>query len=190
MLNTTIFVMTSLSLISGLMLGRLDQMGSAVLQTGRQVIDLCAVLLGNMALWGGLMGIAQKSGLTDRIARFMRPLVRLLFPDAGRDGVLANILSLSMMANFLGLGAAATPLGLKAMKLMKDKSQSDTADNDMATLVILNTASFQLLPTTAAVLRQNAGSAAPMEILLPVWAATAVSLTVALLLCRILQRVM
>ena len=182
--------MAGLSLVSGFMLGTFDQMGSAVLQTGSQVTSLCVVLLGNMALWGGLLNVAQKSGLTDTVSRLMTPAVKFLFPAVKQGSKLFHTLCMSIMANLLGLGAAATPLGLQAMQLLKGQSTSDTATDDMATLVILNTASFQILPTTAAVLRQKAGSSTPMDILFPVWAATGVSLAAALLLNRLLRRKM
>ena len=188
MLNGVLGVMLLLSAVSSAMLGRFEQTAAAILQTGTQVANLCIVLLGSMALWGGLLQVAQDSGITKKISALLRPVIGFLFAGVKKGSLLFDTLCMSITANLIGLGAAATPMGLRAMQLMKQQNPTDTADNNMVTLVVLNTASFQILPTTAAVLRQAAGSKTPMDILLPVCFATALSLSAALFLCRLLGK--
>ena len=188
MLNGVLGSMLLLSSVSAIALSRFEQTATAILQTGAQVAQLCIVLLGNMALWSGLLQVAQDSGITKKISALLQPVIGLLFTGVKKGSLLFDTLCMSITANLIGLGAAATPLGLKAMDLMKQQNPTDTADNNMVTLVVLNTASFQILPTTAAVMRQAAGSTSPMDILLPVWLATAMSLGAALIMCRLLGK--
>ena len=107
-----------------------------------------------MCLWGGLLRVAEKGGLTQMISRLLAPLMRLLFPGLSPTGPACRAILMNMAANFLGLGNAATPFGLKAMEeLQKDNPHPDSATRHMVTFVVLNTASIQLLPTTVATLR-------------------------------------
>ena len=188
MLNGVLGSMLLLSAVSTLTLNRFEQTASAILQTGTQVANLCIVLLGSMALWGGLLQVAQDSGITKKISDLLQPVIAFLFTGVKKGSLLFDTLCMSITANLIGLGAAATPMGLQAMQLMKQQNPTDTADNNMVTLVVLNTASFQILPTTAAVMRQAAGSKSPMDILVPVWVASVLSLGAALIMCRLLGK--
>lgn len=188
MLNAVIGTMVALSLVSGAVLGRMDQIGNAILQTGSQVANLCLVLLGSMCLWGGLLAIATKSGLTKKMASVLYPVVSFLFPGLKKGEEASQVISLGIIANLIGLGAAATPLGLRAMQLLHQKSGGDVASNHMVTLVVLNTASIQIIPTTTAALRQASGCATPLDILIPVWIASVASVSVALILSKVLRR--
>ena len=145
------------------------------------------VLLG-ATVSGGLMEIARRCRLTEALARLLHPLTRWLFPTVPQGSPAMQAICMNLSANLLGLGNAATPLGLAAMReLQKLNPHKDSASNAMVTFVAMNTASLQLIPTTCAVLRQQAGSAAPMEILPAVWLTGLSSLAVVLLLDRLLR---
>lgn len=125
------------------------------------------------------MKIAQKSGLTQALGKALSPLTKRLFKGLDLQGEAMQAVCMNMIANFLGLGNAATPLGIKAICAMKKEENAKSATNNMVTFVVLNTASFQLIPTTVALLRMNNGAAAPFDILPAVWIASAASVTVA-----------
>lgn len=140
-----------------------------------------------MCLWGGMMRIAEKGGLTELLSKALSPLMRLLFPKLKPDGPACRAILMNMAANFLGLGNAATPFGLKAMnELEKENPIPGTASNSMVVFVVLNTASIQLIPTTVATLRLQYGSAQPMRILPAVWAASFLTALAAVLMAKLL----
>lgn len=133
------------------------------------------------------MRIAEESKLTDRLSSLFRPVMRLLFRDLPAGSKAAKAIVMNLTANLLGLGNAATPLGIAAMKeLEKISPQKGAASNNMAMLVVLNTASLQLIPTTTAALRLANGSAAPMEILPAVWLSSAVSVLAGIVTAKLL----
>lgn len=175
------------SIFAGAATGRLEQVTNALLAGGGDAIKLSLTLGGAMCLWGGLMRIAEKGGLTDLLARMMSPLMRLLFPSLDPRGPACRAMLMNMAANLLGLGNAATPLGIKAMsELEKANPEPGTASNHMVVFVVLNTASIQLLPTTVATLRLQYGAAAPLDILPAVWMTSFASAAVAVVLAKLL----
>ena len=184
-----IAAMALLAVISGAFSGRMDAVNNAALEEGNRAITTVLVLAGSICLWSGLMEVAQAAGVTRWIARLMGPVVRWLFPGLKEDPDTLGVISLNMTANLLGLGNAATPLGLDAMERLRLRSGEDgTASDEMITLVVMNTCSIQLIPSTVAALRLAAGSTDAMGILLPVLAASAASLAVAVGLSNFLSR--
>ncbi|MBR6708446.1 MAG: spore maturation protein A [Clostridia bacterium] len=168
----------------GVICGRGEAMGNAVLDGAGAAVELTLSLCGMMCLWCGIMRVLQEAGAISHLSRFCRPLLGLFFPHAVRTGVALEEISLNISANLLGLGNAATPLALRAMQVMQaDNPTPDVATDDMVTLTVLNTASVSLLPTTVLALRRAAGSASPYAILVPVWICSAVSALFGLLLC-------
>lgn len=158
-------------------------LSAAALQGCGDAVQLVISLAGMLCLWCGVMNIAAKAGLTEALARLFRPLTRRLFPALDPAGDAMQAICMNLSANLLGLGNAATPFGLAAMHaLQKQNPAPDTATDEMLLFVVLNTASLQLLPTTCAALRQQAGSAAPMEILPAVWLTSLGTISVGLLL--------
>lgn len=154
-----------------------------------EAVQLAISLTGTICLWSGVMRVADRSGITDALSRAFRPLNRFLFRELDPEGAAARAISMNMAANLLGLGNAATPLGLAAMReLEKVNRHPGIASQAMVTFVVLNTASLQLLPTTNAYLRLAAGSNEPMEILPAVWLASAVSILVGVTMTRLLRR--
>lgn len=180
--------MILLSVISGIFTGRMSELSAASLNGCKQAVELTITITGSLALWSGVMAVAEKSGLTTLLAQAMSPLTRgVLFRGLPRDSKALEAISMNLTANLMGLGNAATPLGLAAMKeLEKEGGGSRRATNHMITFVALNTASMQLIPTTTAFLRLQAGSRNPMEILVPVWISSVASVTVAVTLAKLL----
>ena len=175
------------ALAAGAVNGRLGEVTNALLSGGGEAIKLSLTLGGAMCLWGGMMRIAEKGGLTELLSKALSPLMRLLFPKLKPDGPACRAILMNMAANFLGLGNAATPFGLKAMnELEKENPIPGTASNSMVVFVVLNTASIQLSPTTVATLRLQYGSAQPMRILPAVWAASFLTALAAVLMAKLL----
>ena len=188
MMNAVLVGMLTFSVVSAAFGGNMEALSAAALSGCGEAVTLVISLTGMLCLWCGLMKIAQQCRLTEAVARLFRPLTRLLFPELPAGSPALQAICMNLSANLLGLGNAATPLGLAAMQeLQKLNRQKDTASNAMVTFVVLNTASLQLIPTTCAVLRQQAGSAAPMEILPAVWLSSVASAAAALTLARLLR---
>lgn len=177
-----------IAIISGAATGRLEQVTNAFLSGGGQAISLSLTLGGAMCLWGGIMRIADKQGLTVLLARIMTPLMRFLFPGLDPTGPACRAILMNMAANFLGLGNAATPLGIKAMnELSRVNPSPEFASGHMVTFVVLNTASIQFLPATVATLRLKYGASEPFNILPAVWLTSLGSAAVAVSLARLLN---
>lgn len=159
--------------------------GAAALDGARAAARFCIEVGALICLWSGVMEILRRSGLMRLLSRGLLPLLRRLFPRAARDGETMDALSANVAANLLGLGNAATPMGIRAAEGMARLGGRDTASDELCTLVVLNTASIQLLPTTVAAVRAAAGSQAPFDILPAVWISSAVSVTVGLLAAKL-----
>ena len=169
-------------------LGRMGEVSSAMLTQCQKAVELALSLMGSFCMWGGLMAVAEKAGLTQLLASAFSPILSRLFRELKPGGEAMRAITLNLSANLLGLGNAATPLGIAAMKAMqKEQRSGDTATDGMALFVVMNTASLQLIPTSTAVLRAAAGSAAPLDILPAVWAASAVSLAVGIAAARMME---
>ena len=174
-----------LSVTLALLTGRADQAGAAVLTGAGEAVELCLRLAGSLCLWSGVMELLERCGLARRLAGLLRPLLRRLFPAASRDAAAADALTENLTANLLGLGNAATPAGIRAARAM---AQMGTAARDELCLIVLNTASLQLLPTTIASLRAAAGAVAAFDILPAVWISSLCSLAAGLGAAALLRR--
>ena len=152
-----------------------------------QATELCVAMAGPLALWAGLGKLMDRVGLTALLARFLSPILGRLFPQSRTDSELAGHLSANVTANLLGLGNAATPMGLEAARLMSRKTPGVAGDS-LCMLVVCNTASIQLLPTTVASVRAAAGCETPFDILPAVWLASAISLAVGITAAKLLSK--
>ncbi|MGE5652804.1 MAG: nucleoside recognition domain-containing protein [Bacillota bacterium] len=160
----------------------------AILDSSQTAVDLALGMIGVMTFWLGLMKLAEVSGLTALVGRWLRPLLRLLFPSVPKGHPALGAIVMNFSANLLGLGNAATPMGIKAMEELQTLNQEpDTATDAMCTLLVLNTACITLVPTTVISLRAASGSANPAAIIGPTILATGVSLVVALIVDRLLR---
>ena len=175
--------MVLLSVLIGMLNGRMDAVAQAALKGAENAVILSITLLGVICLWNGLMKIAEHAGLTRLVARLFLPLTKRLFPDLPENGAGMQAVCMNMTANLLGLGNAATPLGLRAMKEMAAVSPlKKTATNSMAMFVVINTAALQLIPTTTAAIRLRFGSKNPFDILPCTWVSSLVSLLVGVII--------
>ena len=179
--------MVILSLFCGLYTGNLDDVASAALNGAQSAVELSFSMAGVLCLWSGVMEVLNACGLSQKIAGCFHPLLHRLLPQASQDSETLAAVSANVSANLLGLGNAATPLGIQAARRMA-RGCSGTASDELCLLVVLNTASIQLLPTTVASIRSAYGSAAPFDILPAVWVSSLASVTVGLLTARFLSR--
>ena len=180
--------MVLLSLLFGLVNGRLDDVAAAALEGAGSAIQLSLSMAGVLCLWSGVMEVMKVCGLSDGLARAFRPLLRRLLPNASRDTETLAAISANVYANLLGLGNAATPLGIRAACRMA-RGCGGIASDELCLLVVLNTASIQLLPATVASVRSAAGCRTPFDILPAVWLASVLSVSAGLLMARLLAAV-
>lgn len=153
--------------------GNLEALNSAIFESTNNAINLSISLLGTMCLWNGIMQIANKTALVDKLCYVLKPIINILFPEIKENKQIKKEISMNMIANILGLGNAATPLGLKAMQSMqKENPKKDTLTNSMMTFIVINTASIQIIPTTVIAIRNSLESSNPSVIVFPVWIAT------------------
>ena len=178
-----------ISVIFSLLTGEIESTGTASLSGSKAAIDFILSTGGLLCLWSGVLEIMRRSGITDALAAALRPVLRRLFPRASRDGETLRALSANVSANLLGLGNAATPMGIKAAKGMAGQSRPGTAGAELCLLVVINTASIQLLPTTVAAVRAANGAAAPFDILPAVWLSSAGSVAAGIIAAKLLGRI-
>ena len=188
MLNVVWVFMVIISSLFIIINGSVDF--TTVLQNGvDSAVELSISLVGIMAFWGGFMEIAEQSGITEIFSKILSPIIRPIFPELKNDKNSCRAISMNITANLLGLGNAATPLGVEAMQRMNEHNPNRSiATDSMATFVVINTASVQLVPVTTAALRAKYGSLEPMSILPAVLAASIASLIVGLIVDRALRR--
>lgn len=179
--------MVIFSLVFALFTGNLDAVSAAALEGAGSAVRLGISMAGVLCLWSGVMEVMNACGLSAGLARAFRPLLRRLLPNASRDGETLAAVSANVSANLLGLGNAATPLGIRAARRMA-RGCGGTASDELCRLVVLNTASIQLIPATIASVRSAAGCAAPFDILPAVWLASVLSVAAGLSAAWLLSR--
>ena len=177
--------MVLLSLVFGAASGRLDAVAAAALEGAQAAIQLSISMAGVLCLWSGVMEGMNVCGLSAGLARAFRPILRRLLPDACRDTETLAAVSANVSANLLGLGNAATPLGIRAACRMA-RGCGGVASDELCLLVVLNTASIQLIPATVASVRSAAGCRTPFDILPAVWLASVLSVSAGLLMAQLL----
>ena len=180
--------MAAVSLIFAAWNGTMDAVGAAALEGAGAAVQLCIAMAGVLCLWSGVMEIMSRCGLSGKLAALLRPALRRLLPRASRDPETLAAVSANVSANLLGLGNAATPLGIQAARRMA-RGCSGTASDELCLLVVLNTASIQLLPATIASVRSASGAQSPFDILPAVWLASALSVVVGVLTAKFLAAV-
>ena len=179
--------MVGAAILCGLATGNGPAVARGALDGAAAGVELCLSMMGVLCLWMGVMEVMERSGLARGLSRVLRPAIRGLYSDFARDSRVMDAVSANLSANLLGLGNAATPLGLEAARLMAERTPGVASDG-LCMLVVCNTASFQLIPTTVASLRSAAGSANPFDILPAVWLASAVSIAVGVTAAKLFSR--
>ena len=164
------------ALLCGLATGNGPAVAAAAMEGAAAAVELCLSMAGVLCLWMGVMEVMKRSGLSQALTRLLRPVLKRLYPEFARDRAVMDSIAANVSANLLGLGNAATPLGIQAARRMSLRTPG-TASDGLCLLVVCNTASIQLIPTTVASVRMAAGSSAPFDILPAVWLASALSVT-------------
>lgn len=173
MLNILWPVFIVISFIYAVIIGKTQELSNSIIESTSSAVQLSISLLGTMCFWTGIMKIAQETSIISRLTKRLKPVINFLFPEMKKNEKAKQEISMNVIANILGLGNAATPLGLKAMKTMQeDNKNKDTVSNSMAMFIVINTASMQLIPTTVIAIRNSLGSNNPTQIVFPVWIAT------------------
>ena len=175
-----------LSVICAAVTGRMPQLSTGVMNGAGSAVELVIAIMGMMCAWTGLMKIADAGGITLMLSKLFDPLMRRLFPSCKKGGSAAKAICMNVTANLLGLGNAATPMGIAAMKEMAKLNPSQTADNSMVMFVVINSASIQLIPTFMGTLRAKYGSP-PFDILPAVWLTSVCALAAGIAVAKLLE---
>ena len=188
MLGKIFGIFCTLSLLFGALCGRLPEVAAAIPDGAAKAIEVTLTLLGMMCLWSGVMQVLSDAGIIKKTARIFAPFLRYVFPKAYQTGEGYEEICATLSANFLGIGNAATPFALSAMKkLQKHNPSPESADNEQITLAVLSTASLTLVPANLLALRRAAGAQNPFSIMIPVWITSLFCVTFALLLTSFLR---
>lgn len=188
LLSILLCTMVLVSLTFGVLSGTLPAVSAAALSGARDAVTLSVSLCGMICLWSGVIELMRRGGVSEKLSALLRPLLGRLFPSSVRDTETMDALSANVSANLLGLGNAATPAGIHAALGLKRLSGQCDASDELCRLVVLNTASIQLLPTTVASLRAACGAAEPFDLLPAVWLSSIVSVSAGLLAARAFER--
>lgn len=186
MLNKIWSIFIVISFIYAIFSGKVEQLNNSIFESTASAVELSITFLGTICLWNGIMQIAQKTSLIEKLTKIFKPIINFLFPEIKYNEKAKQEISMNVIANVLGLGNAATPLGLKAMKTMqKENTKKDTLSNSMAMFIVLNTASLQIIPTTVIAIRASLGSSNPSQIIFAVWGATITAVIVGIIVTKI-----
>ncbi len=178
-----------ISVICSFITGKIGELSNAVIIGASDAINLIISICGMMVLWTGLMKVAEKSGLTLMLSKLFSPIIRFLFPDFSPESKAARSICMNITANLLGLGNAATPFGVEAMKEMQKLSNNKSvASRSMVMFVVINTASLQLIPTMLCTIRQKYGAQNPLDILPYIWISSIIALTEGVLSAKIFEK--
>lgn len=189
MINYLWLFLILFSFVVSLFSGTAEAFSDAVLSSPVSAVELVFRLCGALCFWSGIMNVAEKSGLCRLVTQLLKPILKKLFPQNRDDDNILEAISMNITANLFGLGNAATPLGIEAVRRMQQKNSNKlSVTADMMTFVVMNTAALKILPTTVATLRASAGAADPMDIILPVWLSSICSLTTALVCVKLYTR--
>ncbi len=202
MLNKIWAWMILLGVAVGAMTGRMEEVGNGALESAGSAVSICITMMGIVSMWTGLMQVARASGLLEKIAKGLAPVIRFLFPKLPKGSKAEEYIATNMTANLLGLGWAATPAGIKAMEELeqvekerktkgyrsREEGVERTASQEMCTLLVINMSSLQLIPINMIAYRSSYGSDSPASIVIPVLIATGISTFAAIVFCKIMCR--
>lgn len=187
MLNILWPIFIILSVMYAIISGNIEEVNTGIFNSLSEAVELSITFLGTICLWSGIMEIAKKTSLINKLNKILKSFINFLFPDLKNNEIAKQEISMNMIANILGLGNAATPLGIKAMKTMqKENKRKDTLSNSMMMFIVINTASIQLIPTNVIAIRTSLNSQNPTSIIIPVWIATIIAGVVGIFLTKIL----
>lgn len=188
MLSKTFSVMIIASFASALMTGNIERMGAELVSSLSDATSLCISLVGMMCFWSGLMNVLRDSGVLGGFSRILNPLMNLIYGKGSLDKEVRENLSASFTANFLGLGNAALPLGINAVKAFEKNNKSGSAADSTIMFAVLNTVPFQLLPSTLIAMRSEYGSENPFDVVPYIWLCSVIICTFAVVVCKVFAR--
>ena len=175
------------SFIYAILTGKVNEINEGIFSSVSDAVQLSITFLGTICLWNGVMEIVKRTTLIEKLTKFLNPLMLVLFPKLKNDKKIKSEISMNIIANILGLGNAATPLGLKAMKSMQEKNiKKDTLSDEMMMFIVLNTASLQLIPTNVIVIRTALNSNNATQIIFPVWGATIIAAIIGIITTKLI----
>ena len=178
-----------ISFIFAVIKGNIECFNNSIFSSSNQAVELTIKLFGTMCLWNGLMRIVQETSLINKLSTMITPLMKVLFPNMKKEDKEYKEITVNIIANLLGIGNAATPLGIKAMQTMQEKNpDKERITDSMAIFIVLNTASLQLIPTTAIAIRASLGSTNAVQIILPVWISTIVADIAGIVASKVLMK--
>lgn len=189
MINYIWFLFIAFGTFIGIAVGRGEALSASIVNASSSTVELIISLVGIMCLWCGIMRIAQESGLTDKLSKLLKPILKLIFKESGKNDKVMGAMIMNITSNMMGLGNAATPFGIKTMEEMeKINPHKGTATNDMAKFLVLNACCIQLIPTTVLSVRAASGSKNPAVIIIPVIITSIVSAALGLIYCKLLEK--
>lgn len=187
MLNILWPVFIILSFMYAIITGKVNEVNNGIFEALKNAVELSITFLGTIGLWNGVMEIAKNTTLINKLTNILKPIIKRLFPELRNNKKANQEISINIIANILGLGNAATPLGIKAMKTMQeDNERKDELSNSMMMFILLNTASLQLIPTNVIAIRTSLGSKDPTSIIIPVWISSIVAAIIGILFVKLL----
>ena len=189
MLNKIWPVFIILSFIYALLKSKMSELNDSIFNSCSQTVEMLLTFLGIMCMWNGIMQIIKETTLIDKIKKLLKPFMKFLFPELNKKSKAYEEMSINIVANLLGLGNAATPLGLKAMQSLQEENENkETLSNTMIMFLVLNTASIQIIPTTIIAIRSSLGAENPAKIIVPVWISTIMAASAGILTVKILSK--
>lgn len=189
MLNKIWPVFIILSFIYALLKSKMSELNDSIFNSCSQTVEMLLTFLGIMCMWNGIMQIIKETTLIDKIKKLLKPFMKFLFPELNKKSKAYEEMSINIVANLLGLGNAATPLGLKAMQSLQEENENkETLSNTMIMFLVLNTASIQVIPTTIIAIRSSLGAENPAKIIVPVWISTIMAASAGILTVKILSK--
>lgn len=187
MLNKLWPIFIIISFLYAFISGNVENLNNGIFASTKSAVELSLTFLGTMCLWNGIMNVAYKSNLINKIVFILNPIIKKLFPGISKNEKIKKEISMNIIANIFGLGNAATPLGIKAMNSMQEVNKNkEKLSNEMMMFIVINTASLQIIPTTVIAIRNSLGSKNPTAIVMPVWIVSICALLSAITLTKIL----
>ena len=187
MLNYIWPVFIIISCTYGIFTGKVNEINNSIFNSASEAVNLTITFFGTICLWNGIMQIAANTSIIKKTSNVLTPLISFLFPDVNKNDEEFKHISMNIISNLLGLGNASTPIGLKAINKMQDKNfKKDTLSSSMIMLIVINTASIQLIPTTVIAIRASLGAKNPTEIILPIWIASISAVTTVIIITKLL----
>lgn len=187
MLNLVWPIFIIISFSYAIFSGNLQNLNASIFDSVESAVNLSITMLGTMCLWSGIIHVAANTNIMKMMNKMLKPIIRFLFPEIKENKKAQSEISMNMVANILGLGNAATPLGLKAMETLQEENKNkQELSNSMIMLIVINTASIQIIPTTIIAIRSSLGAENPTSIIVPVWIATICATIVGITVTKLL----